>query len=74
MSAYEFIKSIGEETIYRLADFGLLRGTVLRDVDVYEFYMDEIEQGEKRMQARTNTADAFCISEELVGKILQAMK
>lgn len=74
MGVYEFIKSFDEETIYRLADFGLLRGTVLRDIDVYEFYQNEVCKCESRMQARTNTAENYNISEELVSKIIQSMR
>ena len=73
MSTYELIISIEESTIERLLSKGLFRSTIKRDIEVYEYYVNECKTVGK-MQARTNTADKFCTSEETIGRIIQRMK
>lgn len=74
MSAYELILSLDEKTFEKLLSTGLLRSTVKRDKDMYEYYLVECEASGSRMQARTNTAEKFCVSEETVSKTIQKMK
>ena len=52
---------------------GLLRQSVQNDMKVYEFYMNECKTT-GRMQARTNTAENFCTSEETISRIIKRMK
>lgn len=73
MSLYDYIIE-NKETVYQLADYGLLRGNVMRDVDVYESYKQELCTGKLKMQIYTDIAEEFGISEELVRKIIQAMR
>lgn len=73
MSTYELILSIDDSTFTKLMSSGLLRTTVKRDVQVYEFFLNECNSCGK-MQARTNTAEQFSISEDSVSKIIQKMK
>ena len=73
MSAYELIISLDLSTIDLLLSKGLFRSTVKRDIEVYEYYINECKT-EGRMQARTNTAERFSTSEETISRIIQRMK
>lgn len=73
MSAYELILSLDISTIDVLLSKGLFRSTVKRDIEVYEYYINECKTV-GRMQARTNTADKFFTSEETISRIIQRMK
>ena len=73
MSAYELILTIEPTTFEKLMSCGLLRQSVLNDIKVYEFYLNECKTTGK-MQARTNTAENFCTSEETISRIIQRMK
>ena len=53
-----------------LSAAGLLKPYVLRNMELYEFYLAELEKGESRMQARTNTAEEFSLSEDNISKIV----
>lgn len=73
MNVYEFILSIDKELLQDLHSKKLTRFSIFRDVDIYEFYMNE-RKTTGCMQSRTNTADKFCVSEETVSKTLQRLK
>jgi hypothetical protein len=73
MGAYELIISLDNSTLDRLMSTGLLRATVKRDIEVYEYYVNECKTVGK-MQARTNTAEQFCTSEETISRIIQKMR
>lgn len=73
MGAYELILSIDDLTLGKLMSTGLLRSTLKRDIEVYEHYVKECKSFGK-MQARTNTAEQFLVSEETVSRIIQRMK
>ncbi len=73
MGAYELIISLDNSTLDRLMSTGLLRATVKRDIEVYEYYINECKTVGK-MQARTNTAEQFCTSEETISRIIQKMR
>ena len=73
MSAYEIILSIEKPLLERMASIGLLRSTVIRDVKIYEHYLNE-RKTSGCMQSRTNTAEHFNLSEESISKIIQKMK
>lgn len=74
MSAYELILSLDHSTFEKLMSKGLLRDSVKRDKEIYEFYLRECEETGSRMQARTNTAELFCVSEETVSRAIKKMK
>ena len=73
MSAYELILTIEPSTFDKLMSMGLLRSTVQRDIKIYEFYLEQ-RKIERYLQARTNTAVEFNLSEEMIDKIIQKMK
>jgi len=73
MSAYELILTIEPTIFNELMSLGLLRQSVQNDMKVYEFYMNECKTT-GRMQARTNTAENFCTSEETISRIIKRMK
>lgn len=73
MGAYELIISLDNSILDRLMSTGLLRATVKRDIEVYEYYINECKTVGK-MQARTNTAEQFCTSEETISRIIQKMR
>lgn len=52
---------------------GLLRSTVQRDIKIYEFYIAQ-RKTERYLQARTNTAEKFCLSEDMIDKIIKKMR
>jgi hypothetical protein len=73
MSAYELILTIEPTTFEKMLSLGILRNSVMNDVRVYEFYLNE-KKTVSCMQARTNTADKFCTSEETISRIIKRMK
>ncbi len=73
MSAYEIILTIEPTTFEKLKSCGLLRQSIFRDIEVYEYYINECKKFGK-MQARANTADKFFTSEETISRIIQRMK
>ena len=73
MSAYELIQAIEPTTLDKLMSTGLLRSTVQRDIKIYEFYLNERKTC-GYMDARTITAEKYCLSEEMISKIIQKMK
>lgn len=72
MSAYELILTLEPSMLDNLISKGLLRSTVKRDKEIYEFYLSQCCLG--RMQARTNTAERFSMSEDRISQIIQKMK
>lgn len=74
MGAYDLIQQFEPSMLDILISKGLLRSTVKRDKEIYEFYLVECLKGNGRMQARTNTAEKFSISEDRISKIIQKMK
>mgnify|MGYP003588100414 CR=1 FL=1 len=72
MSAYELISQFDSSLLDQMITKGLLRSTVKRDMEIYEFYLSQCNLG--RMQARTNTAEKFYMSEDRISKIIQKMK
>lgn len=73
MSAYELILTLEPLTLERLMSTGLMRPTVQRDILIYEFYLNE-KKTKGCMDARTNAAEKFFLSEEMISKIIQKMK
>ncbi|MDR3706600.1 MAG: hypothetical protein P4L28_11935 [Paludibacteraceae bacterium] len=74
MSGYEIIMQLPPEVIDTLIIKGLMRATVKRDKEIYEHYLRQCRTQASRMQARTNTAEQFSISEDRVSKIIQKMR
>lgn len=74
MSTYELILSLDSSVIDHLLSKGLFRASTKRDIEVYEFYINECNITGSRMQARTNAADKFSTSEETISRIIQRMK
>lgn len=73
MSAYELILTIDQTTFEKMMSLGLLRQSVPRDIEIYEYYLKE-RKITTCMQARTNTAENFCTSEETISRIIKRMK
>ena len=74
MSTYEIILSLDSSTIDHLLSKGFFRSSTKRDIEIYEFYVNECKITGSKMQARTNAAEKFCTSEETIGRIIQRMK
>lgn len=52
---------------------GFLRSNAKRDLEIYEYYEEEsLKVGS--MQAITNAADKFCISEESIKKVIYRIR
>lgn len=73
MNVYEFILLIDKDVLQALHSKKLTRFSIFRDVEMYEFYMNE-RKTNGCMQSKTNTANKFFTSEETVAKALQRMK
>lgn len=73
MSCYEIIKQFDNCVIDRLIERSLLNPNIKRDVRIYEHYFNELKT-EKKMQALTNTADAFFVSEKTVERVIKKMR
>jgi hypothetical protein len=73
MTIYERILNIDEATFDKLMSFGLLRSNAKRDLEIYEYYLEQKEKVGS-MQAMTNTSDFFRISEDVVQKIIYKQK
>lgn len=74
MSTYDVILSIDKSKIEILLKKGILKSSTKRDMDVYEYYVNECVLTGSKMQARTNAAEKFSTSEETIGRIIQRMK
>lgn len=73
MTNYEFLLEFSKQALYDLCEKNFLRSTVLRDIEIYEYYIQQCQK-ECKMQARTNTSTHFDLSEETVSKIIQRMR
>lgn len=73
MTAYELIISLEPSTFEKMMSLGLLRSTVQRDIEIYEYYLNE-RKTNGYCQARTNTAEHFYLCEDNIAKIIRKMK
>jgi len=73
MTIYERILNIDETTFDRLMSFGLLRSNAKRDLEIYEYYLEQKEKVGS-MQAMIDVSDFFRISEDVVQKIIYKQK
>jgi hypothetical protein len=73
MSIYQQLLQIDESTFDRLYSLGLFRYNVKRDLQIYAFYLRE-SQTCGSMQAMTNAATEFMLSEDAIQKIVYAMR
>lgn len=73
MTLYNALKSLTKEQATAFFCSGLLNETHARNVLIYEYYEERLKSVSK-MQARTDTADSFCLSEEQVSVIIRKMK
>ncbi|MCD7972125.1 MAG: hypothetical protein LUG18_05575 [Candidatus Azobacteroides sp.] len=69
MSIYQQIFDINEQTFDKLMAGGLLKAKARRDLLMYEYYLQE-KKKYGSMQAITNTADKFCVSDSLIEKVI----
>jgi hypothetical protein len=74
MSGYEIIMQLPPGVIDSLIVKGLMRATVKRDKEIYEYYLTQCNTPISRMQARTNTAEQFSISEDQISRIIKRMR
>ena len=73
MTVFERILHIDEPTFNRLLALGVLRPNARRNLLIYEYYLAEaIKYGS--MQAITNAAMRFCLSDKSIEKIIQRFK
>ena len=61
------IKSDGFEELRRL---GLLRYNAGRDIEIYDYYLSEVDITGSRMQAQTNCAMRYNLSEKAIQVIV----
>jgi hypothetical protein len=73
MTAYEFILTIDKELLQVLHNKKMVRFSIFIDIEMYEFYLNE-KKKHTCMEARTNTSDKFCTSEETVSRMLFRMR
>ncbi len=74
MTAYEAIKSLNEAQISALLSGGIIRADNLeRNIRLFEFYEDKCK-AMPIMEAITETALRFHLSEEMVRKIIRKMR
>ena len=74
MSTYDLILSIDKSKVEILLQKGILKSSTKRDIEVYEYYVNECCLTGSKMQARTNAAEKFFTSEETISRIIQKMK
>ena len=74
MNSFELICSLDPGLVEKMQNLGILRTNVIRDVEVFRYYLQECTATGKKLQARANTADKYHISVETVSKIIQRMK
>ena len=74
MSTYDLILSIDKSKVEILLQKGILKSSTKRDIEVYEYYVNECGLTGSKMQARTNAAEKFFTSEETISRIIQRMK
>lgn len=73
MSTIERITGLDAKTLEYISALNLLRANVIRDFLVYDYFTVE-KQKYGTMQAITNTADKFYMSEDNVKKIIYQIK
>ncbi len=76
MNVYKDILNIDESIIQKLSSMGLLRSTATRDLEIYAYYLKELESsnGKEKIQAHINTADHFNISDDRVKTIIYKIR
>ena len=70
ITAYEALLSIDDKIIQELKNKGYMRASVDRDVEMYEYFMNE-RKTLRYLQARENTAKNFKVSDSTIDKMLQ---
>jgi len=73
MNCYETLLSVDSGLIQLLVSKGYMRSTTSRDIEAFEYYTKE-RTTTGYLQARTNTAEKFCTSDETIARIIQRMK
>lgn len=74
MNSFELICSLDPGLVERMHIEGILRSNVMRDVELFKYYLQECTATGKKLQARANTAEKYHISVETVSKIIQRMR
>jgi hypothetical protein len=73
MNIYERILHIDERTFDKLMFAGILRSNAKRDMEMYGYYLEQ-KNMYGSMQAISNAAEKFCLSEASVRDILCKLK
>lgn len=73
MTYYQALKSLTEEQASALISGGLLGYLQARNIRLFEYY-EELLKEMPKMDARTQTAERFCISEDRVSVIVRKMR
>jgi len=72
MRNYDIILEIPKEQLRKLAETKVLRPTIELELKIYKHYNDLcLQMG--RMQARLETADTFCTSEETIKRVIKRL-
>lgn len=72
MSNFEFLSALDPITFKKLIASNVIRPTVEREMEIYK-YFNNIAPQVGRMQARMDTADKFCTSEETVKRVIRRL-
>lgn len=73
MSNYDFLTTLEPTVFKRLIASNVIRPTVEREMQMYVHY-NKLCERLPRMQARLETADKFCTSEETVKRTIKRLK
>ena len=73
MTVYETLISIDRGTLEYLHKKKLTSPSIFRDIEIYEFYLNE-RQSYRKTEARESTAQKFGVSVKTVSRILAMFK
>lgn len=65
---------IDKNYIKELVAKNIVKPTIVRNIDIAERYKIEVTVQKSKMQARTNVASEFNVSEETVSRIIRKYK
>jgi len=73
MSNYDILVEIPKDRRKQMAEMHILRPMIELDLEIYEHHTMLCTKM-SRMQARLETADKFCTSEETVKRVIKRLK
>lgn len=72
MSNYDILVEIPKDRRKQMAEMHVLRPTIELDLEIYEHHRSLCTKM-GRMQARLETADKFCTSEETIKRVIKRL-